>query len=59
MINPAADNRAIWQFRPISRPKDARIARAHVKQAIGVTAKRVIPHVRVHEVADAPPALKG
>jgi hypothetical protein len=30
-----------------------------VKQAIGITAKWVIARVRVHEVADAPPALKG
>ena len=59
MINPAADDRAVGKFRPISRPNDARIARSYVKQAIGIAAKRVIPCVRVHEVADAPPALKG
>jgi len=59
MINPAADDRAVGEFRPISRPNDARIARSYVKQAIGIAAKRVIPRVRVHEVADAPPPLKG
>jgi hypothetical protein len=59
MINPAAYNRAVGEFRPISRPNDARIARSYVKQAIGIAAKRVIPRVRVHEVADAPPALKA
>ena len=59
MINPATDDRAIGEFRPISRPNDARIARSYVKQAIGIAAKWVIPRVRVHEVADAPPELKG
>jgi len=59
MINPAADDRAVGKLRPISRPNDARIARSDVKQAIGIAAKWVIPRVRVHEVADAPPALKG
>jgi hypothetical protein len=59
MINPAADDRAVGELRPISRPNDARIARSDVKQAIGIAAKWVIPRVRVHEVADAPPALKG
>src|ERR1700686_3031012 len=28
MINPAADDRAVGEFRPISRPYDARIARS-------------------------------
>ncbi len=59
MINPAANDRAVGEFRPISRPNDARFARPYVKQAIGIAAKWVIPRVRVHEVADAPPALKG
>jgi hypothetical protein len=59
MIDPPADDRAVGELRPISRPNDARIARPYVKQAIGIAAEWVIPRVRVHEVADAPPELKG
>jgi hypothetical protein len=40
MINPAADDRAVGELRPISRPNDARIAQSYVKQAIGIAAKR-------------------
>jgi hypothetical protein len=46
MINPAADDRAVGELRPISRPNDARFARPYVKQAIGIAAKWVIPRVR-------------
>jgi hypothetical protein len=56
MINPAADDRAVGELRPISRPNDARFAQPYVKQAIGIAAKWVIPRVGVNEVADAPPA---
>ncbi len=58
MIDPATDDRAVGELRPISRPHDARIAGSYVKQTIGIAAKGEFP-VRVHEVADAPPALKG
>jgi hypothetical protein len=59
MVDPAADNRAVGELRPISCPNDAGIARSNVQQAIRIAAKRVIECVRVHEVANAPPALKG
>jgi hypothetical protein len=36
MINPAANDRAVGELRPISRPNDARIARPYVKHAIGI-----------------------
>src|ERR1700742_551646 len=59
MVNAAPDNRAILKLRPIAVPDNACIAGPHVKHAIGIAAKRLSPHVRVHEAADAPPALKG
>jgi hypothetical protein len=59
MIDPAADNRAVGKFRPIAGPNDTRIARSHVKKAIWIGAKRIIPCVRVHEAANTPRAFKG
>ena|SRR5271156_3011353 len=59
MVNTAADEGAVRELRPITAPPHGRITGSDVKQAIRIAAKRLAPKVRVHEVADAPPALKG
>jgi hypothetical protein len=56
MINAAADEGAVGEFRPISGPHHARIAATYIKYAIRIAAKRLSPQVGVHGVADAPPA---